>query len=220
MNSSTSLRLFGATYSVYTRIARLALLEKTAPFEFVSFDIYDPGTFPDGYADLHPFRKIPALQYGEVALHETQAITRYVDRALDGPALQPSDPVAAGWCDCAVAMSDAYGFSALIKGVYVERISKPARGQACDESVVAASLDIADKYLCRLNEGRGNREWLAADYVTLADIHSYPMIRYFWLEADGRKLIEKHPRIYEWMTRFSERQSARETLPPAESAAE
>ena len=114
----------------------------------------------------------------------------------------------------------AYGFSALIKGVYVERISKPARGQACDESVVAASLDIADKYLRRLTESRAGRDWLAADNVTLADIHSYPMIRYLWLEPDGRKLIEKHPGINEWMIRFSERRSARETLPPAEAAAQ
>ena len=196
----------------------MALLEKSAPFEFVAFDIYDTATFPENYADLHPFRKIPALQHGNFSLHETQAITRYADRALDGPALQPSDPVSAAWCDCAVAMNDAYGFSALIKGVYVERISKPGRGQVCDEAVVAASLEIADKYLVRLEAGMAGRKWLAGDHVTLADIHSYPMIRYFWLEPDGQKLIRKHSPIHEWMVRFSERASARETLPPAESA--
>ncbi|MEQ9199465.1 MAG: glutathione S-transferase family protein [Rhodospirillales bacterium] len=220
MKSSAAVRLFGATYSVYTRIARLALLEKSVPFEFVAFDIYDASTFPAGYADLHPFRKIPALQHGNFGLHEAQAITRYVDRALEGPSLQPSDPVAAAWCDCVVAMNDAYGFSALIKGVYVERISKPARGQACDETTVLASLKIADKYLQRLDAGMAGRNWLAGDSVTLADIHSYPMIRYFWLEPDGRKLIGTYPAISRWMTRFSERQSARETLPPAESNVE
>lgn len=208
--------LLGADYSVYTRIARLALIEKQVPFCFRHFNIYDQTTWPDHYREFHPFAKIPTLVHDGRPIIETGAITRYVDRALDGPALQPSDLQTLSLCDSIIGMNDAYGFPALIKGVYVERISKPARGEATNEDMVARSLEIAGQYMQRLEKLLADGDWFCGEQLTLADIHSYPMIRYFWLERSGQEMIEAHPRILDWMERFSSRTSAKETIPPAE----
>ena len=88
--------LYGAAYSVYSRIARLALLEKGVEHRFVEVDIFKPINVPPSYQRLQPFGKIPALSHGEFELYEASAITRYVDEAFSGPALQPSTPSGRG----------------------------------------------------------------------------------------------------------------------------
>ena len=68
--------LYGADYSVYTRIARLALAEKGVGYRFEPVDIFAPGGPPAAYRARHPFARIPAFAHGEVALYEAAAITR------------------------------------------------------------------------------------------------------------------------------------------------
>lgn len=46
--------LFGATYSVYTRIVRLVLLEKAVQYRFEEVDIFDPSGPPASYLQLTP----------------------------------------------------------------------------------------------------------------------------------------------------------------------
>ena len=54
--------LYGADYSVYVRIARLALLEKGVAHELVPVDIFAADGVPSWYLGLHPFGRIPALR--------------------------------------------------------------------------------------------------------------------------------------------------------------
>ena len=84
--------LFGATYSVYVRAARLALEEKGVPYRLEEVDIFADGGPPPGYAQRHPFLRIPAFEHGGFRLYEAGAIMRYVDDAFDGPPLMPATP--------------------------------------------------------------------------------------------------------------------------------
>ncbi|GAB5508465.1 MAG: glutathione S-transferase family protein [Rhizobiaceae bacterium] len=100
-------RLFGADYSVYVRIARLALSEKGIDYDHIPVDIFDRDNVPDWYLERHPFKRIPAFQHGELRLFETSAITRYVDEAFDGPALQPVDAAARAAMNQTISLLDA-----------------------------------------------------------------------------------------------------------------
>jgi hypothetical protein len=86
-----SLVLHGFRYSVYVRIARIALAEKGLTYEHVEIDPF-AADVPIEYLTLHPFKRVPVLVDGDFALYETEAITRYIDEAFPGPALQPSEP--------------------------------------------------------------------------------------------------------------------------------
>src|SRR5215469_1352632 len=87
---ATTVTLHGFRYSVYVRIARLVLAEKGVAYASVEVNPF-AANVPAEYLALHPFRRVPTLVYGDFALYETCAITRYVDEAFDGPALQPRD---------------------------------------------------------------------------------------------------------------------------------
>lgn len=54
-------RLFEADYSVYVRVARLALIEKGVDHELVPVDAFLADGLPGWYLDLQPFGRIPAL---------------------------------------------------------------------------------------------------------------------------------------------------------------
>src|SRR5262245_1363272 len=83
--------LHGYRYSVYNRIARLALAEKGVAYERVEVNPFAPDV-PASYLALHPFNRVPTLVHDGFALYETGAITRYVDRAFPSPSLQPATP--------------------------------------------------------------------------------------------------------------------------------
>jgi glutathione S-transferase len=79
--------LHGAPRSNLVRTCLIALAEKGVEF---THDPARPQT-PEQLA-RHPWGKLPALTHGAVTLYETVAVTRYIDEAFDGPALQPADP--------------------------------------------------------------------------------------------------------------------------------
>ena len=81
MTDPGSLVLHGYRYSVYNRIARLALAEKGLACERVEVNPFDPDR-PAVYLTLHPFGRVPVLVHDGFALYETGAITRYLDRAF------------------------------------------------------------------------------------------------------------------------------------------
>src|ERR1700741_461758 len=84
-------RLFGADYSVYVQIAQLVLAEKQVEYEHVPVDVFAADGVPAWYLEHQPFGRIPAFEHDGFRLFETAAITRYVDDAFEGPALQPAD---------------------------------------------------------------------------------------------------------------------------------
>jgi glutathione S-transferase len=88
------LRLHGFSASNYYNIAKLALLEKGAPFEEVLvYPGAGPGYRPD-YLEASPLGKVPCLETRDGFLSESRCIVDYIERALPGPALYPSDPFA------------------------------------------------------------------------------------------------------------------------------
>jgi hypothetical protein len=55
--------VFGAAYSVYVRAVRLALTEKSVPYELVEIDVFAPGGPPADYLVRQPFGRIPAFPH-------------------------------------------------------------------------------------------------------------------------------------------------------------
>ena len=88
------LRLHGFSASNYYNIAKLALLEKGVPFEEVTvYTGAGPHYRPD-FLTASPLGKVPCLETEHGCLTESRCIVDYIERALPGPALYPTDPFA------------------------------------------------------------------------------------------------------------------------------
>jgi glutathione S-transferase len=215
MNESKSVILYGADYSVYARIARLALLEKGVAHRMETIDVFSGA--PASYAKLHPFGKIPTLEHGGFRLYETGAVTRYVDEAFPGPSLQPKEPPARARMGQIMGIVDSYAYRPMVWDIVVERLLAPQRGRAPDEAKIAAALPKAETCLAALSDLAG-APYLLGEQLTLADIHLLPVIAYLRLAPEGQTLLAKAPKIAAWFHRMAARASVEATRYPAEMA--
>ena len=201
--------LYGATYSVYARIARLALIEKGVPFRFEEIDIF--ADVPADYLVRHPFKRIPALEHDGLSLYETAAITRYVDEAFDGPALQPKDPRDRARMAQAIGVIDQYLYWPAVRVVYVQRIGRPKEGEASDEAAIAAALPEVETALGALEKLADSAPWLVGERISLADLHLAPAIDYFERAPEGAELLGRYAGLSGWWKRMRTRPSVEQT---------
>jgi glutathione S-transferase len=206
-------RVFGADYSVYVRIVRLALEEKHVGYELVPIDVFAPGGPPGWYLEHHPFARIPAFEHGSFRLFESAVIARYIDDAFAGPALQPTDAKGRAVMNQIIGMLDAYAYRALVWDIYVERVSKPKRGEAADETLIAGALIKAKTCLATLARLKSPGPWLLGEQLALADLHAAPMFAYFVRAPEGQAMLSDHPELASWWKRISARPSFTATEP-------
>ncbi|RWO82678.1 glutathione S-transferase family protein [Mesorhizobium sp.] len=199
--------VYGADYSVYVRIVRLALEEKAIGYELVPVDIFAADGIPGWYFDHQPFGRIPAFEHDGFHLFETSAIIRYVDEAFDGPALQLIEARSRARMNQIIAMLDAYAYRAMVWDVAVERLEKTAP----DEALIANGLLQAATVLRALTSLKAAGPWLLGEQLTLADLHAAPIIGYFVKVADGQNLLAEFPNIRAWWARIAGRESFAKT---------
>jgi len=210
--------LYGADYSVYTRIARLALAEKGVAYGFEAVDVFAPGGPPAAYRARHPFGRIPAFAHGEVALYEAAAITRYVDEAFPGPPLQPADPAARARMTQVISLLNSYVFRPLVLELYVQRVSVARRGETPDEARIAAALPECERCLEALADLQGEANFLVGNSLTLADLHAAPMLAYGRLAPEAAAMLARHANLSAWWRCMEARPSLAATRFPAELA--
>jgi glutathione S-transferase len=201
--------LYGADYSVYVRIARMALAEKGVEHDLVPVDIFAPGGPPAWYRERHPFLKIPAFEHGDLRLFETSVIARYIDEAFPGPSLQPVHAGRRAVMNQIIGMLDAYGYRAMVWDVAVGRLE----GDPPDEARIAAGLRTAETTLKTLSRLEIAGDWLIGDKLTLADLHAMPIITYLIKAPEGRALLAQHPALLAWWERMAARPSFTATGP-------
>ena len=207
----TDITLLGLRISVYTRIARLALEEKKVDYRLEEVDIFADEGPPADYLELHPFGRIPCLCYGDLTIYETGAICRYIDEAFVGPALQPRDPYLRARMNQVISLLDSYAYQPMVWDVYVQRIVIPGSGGEADEGLISKALPGIEIVLAELEGSLGDGDYLAGGELSLADLHAYPLLRYFIETDEGARMLRAHRRLGEWMKSMQLRPAARAT---------
>ena len=207
-----SLVLHGYRYSVYNRIARLALAEKGLSYERVEVNPFDPDR-PAAYLALHPFNRVPTLAHDGFTLYETGAIIRYLDRILPEPRLTPSDPKAEARMNQIMGILDSYAYPSIITALVVQRIVVPMMGGMADEQAIAGALPKARTALAEIDRLSGGQPFLAGEDLSLADLLVAPGYAYLTATPEAAGLLEPHPGLRTWWERISARPSMAKTAP-------
>lgn len=193
--------LFGAPYSVYVRIVRLALAEIGVPYDLVEIDIFAKETVPADYRDRHPFDRIPAFEHDGFRLFETDAIVGYIVDSFDGGALLPAGIRERARMRQIMRILDNYADSALVWGIYVEEMERDRLGRLTPEELARASKCL--KVLSDL----AAEEFMAGTRLSLADLWALPMLAYLDLAPAGHRLLQDVPKLAAWLGRMRQRPS-------------
>ena len=204
--------LYGYQYSVYLRIARLALAEKGIAYERVEVDPF-AADVPEAYLAMHPFKRVPVLVHDGFVLYETGGITRYVDEAFSGPRLQPTAPRERARMAQIISVIDSYAYWPMVRQVYSHSVFRPLVGERVDPAEIVRGLEGSARALGALEALAAGGEFLIGTALSLADLHLAPMVAYFSRAPEGQELLSAYPRLSTWWHAMQRRPSVATTDP-------
>lgn len=211
MPTAEVVKVYGAAWSVYVRIVRLALEEKQVNYDLIEVDVFTEAGVPREHLKRHPFGRIPAFEHDGFDLYETGAIVRYIDDAFPGCKLQPTDLKARARTNQIIGILDAYAYRTLVWDIYVERVVSAREARVANDQKIAAALARAKVCLSELDRLSDERGFLVGSDVTLADLYAAPIFAYFPQAPEAVPLMEERKKLTCWWHRFSARHSMSRT---------
>ena len=200
-------RLWGYYYSVYARIARMALAERGVDYAWEEVNPFDPEA-----DNPHPFGKVPMLEDRVHRIYEATAITTYVEARCPGPRWTPEDPLARAREAQVIGIVDSYGYWPMVREVFVAAVADVSAGATRDEARIAKGMADATKVLSELEE-LAHEGHVLNGHLSRADLHLAPMMAYFTMAEDGAALLARHPALSEWFSWMQARDSFTATKP-------
>jgi glutathione S-transferase len=174
----------------------MALLSKRV--EHVSVEVDPFAQLPAAYLKLHPFGRVPVLDHDGFTLFETGAIARYVDRAFEGPPLQPEDAAALARMDQVISVADCYAYRPMVRQVASHAFFRPRFAEPSSRAEVESGLEASAKVLAFLDSVAGEALVLNGRDFTLADCHLVPVFDYFVRAEAGKAALSRFPSLQRW----------------------
>ncbi len=203
--------VYGVPGSPYVRSVLLGLHEKQVPYRLAALPQGVNASRSAEHLQRHPFGRVPVLDHGDFRLYETQAILRYLDAVLPGPALQPQDSRAAARMNQIVGINDWYVFPYISVGITAERLmSQMFWGRPASEENIAKALPQARVCIQELERLKGTAEFLAADTLSIADLMVAPHLLFFRGTPEGQELLADTA-VDDWLNRMRSRASVQAT---------
>jgi len=192
--------------SPFGRAVLVALEEKGARYRFRAVA---PGTLKSpAHLAIHPFGRVPVLEDGEFRVYETQAILRYLDRTLPGPALTPAAPRLAARMDQLMNVNDWYLFQGVANVIAFQRVVGPRLlGLTADEAACAAAMPKAQRVLDEIAGFLGRQLYFVGEAPTLADLLLAPQLDFLALTPEWDVLTAAHDNLRGWLERMRARPS-------------
>jgi glutathione S-transferase len=201
--------LLGDARSTYVRSARMGFAEKGIAYRLEPLPPNDPAV-----AEIHPFHKIPAYRQGALRLFETSAILRYLDETFAGPALQPENPVDRALMEQWISTINSYCYDAMVRRYVLQYVFPRGEGGKPDREVIDAALVEIEQQLGVLDRAYGERDTLAGDRITIADLLLAPIVFYLQAFPEGKALVAKFPNVRRAHAAIAQRPSFTATMPP------
>jgi glutathione S-transferase len=207
----TDITVYGVPGSPYLRSALLGLHEKGAAYRLAGLSAGIGETRSEDHLRRHPFGRIPVLEHGDFRLYETQAILRYLDAVLPGPALQPREQRAAARMNQIVGIVDWYVFPYISVGITAERfMSQLFWNRPPNEANIAQAVPRAWVCVRELERLLGSSEFLTGDTLSIADLMVAPHLQFFRATPEAEQLM-RGTSLEAWLKRMQARPSMQAT---------
>ncbi len=187
------MKLYNADLSPFAARCRMAIYAKDLD---VAIEAPPSGLGSEGYKQLNPTGKVPALEIDGVVIPESAVINELLEDRFPAKPLRPADPIARARMRVLVAMADNYLYPQ-IKELFGQLDPKTRKPEVVKERIAALAgvLDQVERFL----DERG--PYAASDALTLADCALHPI--FFFVANLGPMLgapdpFASRPRLARW----------------------
>jgi glutathione S-transferase len=161
------------------------------PLETIPIDFMGGAHKKSPFIDKNPFGQIPVLEDGDVVVRDSQAILVYLARKYGGESWLPTE---------AAAMAKVMEWLLVAEN---EIARGPADARLHDKFGIKLDVALAREKAARIlglmEAHLKDREWLALDRPTIADIACMP---YVGICHEGGVSLDSYPRIRAWIARI------------------
>lgn len=201
------LKLYDNAFAPSPRRVRMFLAEKGLPYETIAVDISAGETGSDDFLAVNPLGEVPVLELGDgTRLRESLAICRYLE------SVQP-DPALLGRNDRERAEIESIVLQLMFR-VYVPTTHAfrhthkfwAGRIMQVPEYGALAKQAVLDEWQ-RLDRELANREFLAGDHFSFADIVGFTTLEFG--KPSGIRLQEDQEHLRRWHSTIAARPSAK-----------
>lgn len=182
--------LYGPPQSSYVRTARMTCGEKGVGHELRPVDFKAPA-----YREKHPYGKVPAMEHGDVRLFETEAITRYIDDAFDGPPLVPEAPHQRAIMGQWISAINCYMYRNMIVDCALQYLFPRGPDGTPDREVIDRALEKTRHDLSLLDAAYSRTPYIAGPDITLADLFVTPIVATLVRIPEGPGLLDDVPHL-------------------------
>lgn len=185
------IKLYDFALSGNCHKVRMMLALLGVPYERVDIDLTKKDQMADWFVAINPLHKVPVLDDSGLVLRDSAAILLYLARQYGKPEWAPTEPRDAAevqqWLSLSV--NEVFNGLAMARAII---IFKRDMDHAAAVAVANTALDVMEN---RLSE----RDWLALDRFTIADLACYP---YAALAHEGQMDLTPYPAIRRWFKRI------------------
>lgn len=164
-----TIKLYGAILSPFVRKTRMVLALKDIEYEPVHVD---PADKPEGYLDISPLGRIPALELDDGRyLADSGVISAWLERICPQPALYPDAPYQYARTLWFEKYADYEISTNCTFAVFRNRIVMRLMGRDSDEDSARRALsETIPPLFAYLDKELEGREYLVGDRLTVADL--------------------------------------------------
>lgn len=159
--------IYGLSVSLFVRKVRFLLEFKGIEYDL---DPVVPLNPPEGFRQISPLGKIPALKLGDFTISDSSVICQYLDKKFPENSLSPENPESFAeslWFD---EYSDSK-MTQTISAIFFEKFGKPLLlKMAPDEERIAELEQEVPEVLGYLNEKLAGKAYLTGSSMSLGDL--------------------------------------------------
>jgi glutathione S-transferase len=181
------IKLYDFPLSGHGHRARLMLSLLDLEYENITVDLTKGEQREDSFKALNPFGQVPVLVDGDLVIRDSAAIITYLARKY-GPEWYPADSISTAHIQqwLATATKD------IVTGPGAARLVTVFGAALDHEALIKQSHALLTKIEAHLVD----RQWLALDRPTVADVAAYAYIAH---APEGRVTLQAYPNVRRWL---------------------
>jgi len=205
-----SLTFYDCKTAPSPRRARIILAEKSVPHDVVEIDLRTAEQMGDAFRAINPNATVPALKLDDgTVLTDNAGIAAWLEETYPDPPLMgrtAMEKSAIATWQWKVEQEFGMGVASVLRNTNAAMKGRALPGPHDYEQIPALAergMQMVDNFLGTFDRHLADRDFVAADMVSVADITAFVFIGF--AKVIGKRPLETHANIKKWYTGLEQR---------------